>query len=326
MSDMEEREREIYHLIVPDEMKGERLDVAIVKLVADISRTRVQSMIKEGFVLVDGKKCDVPRFKVEPGMTIDTDAPAQQITTKAEPESIPLDVMFEDESILVVNKPAGMVVHPAAGNWSGTLVNALLGREPDLMEDDYMDPLRPGIVHRLDKDTSGALVIAKTPKALRKLSKMFAEREVEKTYLAIVHGWPLPSSAVIRTPFGRHPVDHKKMCVPRIVREDDEYREAVTAYTVIKSGYRNGQKVSVVKVRLHTGRTHQIRVHMAHKDCPLLGERLYNKGRSPYGVPRQMLHAWQLAFIHPLTGEELEFEAPIPADFDAVLDEITDEK
>lgn len=324
MSDTEARE--VYHLTVPEELKGERLDVAIVKLVTDISRTRAQYMIREGFILVDGKKCDIPRFKVEPGMTIDADAPAQQITTKAEPEAIPLNVMFEDDSILVVDKPAGMVVHPAAGNWSGTLVNALLGREPDLMEDEYMDPLRPGIVHRLDKDTSGALVIAKTPKALRKLSKMFAEREVEKTYLAIVHGWPLPASAVIRTPFGRHPVDHKKMCVPRIVREDDEYREAVTAYTVIKSGYRNGQKVSVVKVRLHTGRTHQIRVHMAHKDCPLLGERLYNKGRSPYGVPRQMLHAWQLSFVHPLTGEELEFEAPIPSDFEAVLDEITDEK
>ena len=318
--------REIYHLTVTEELASERLDVAIVKLVGDLSRTRAQNMIREGFVLLDGKKCDIPRFKVEAGMTIDVDAPAQQITTKAEPESIPLNVMFEDESILVVDKPAGMVVHPAAGNWSGTLVNALLGREPDLLEDDYMDPLRPGIVHRLDKDTSGALVIAKTPKALRKLSKMFAEREVEKTYLAIVHGWPLPTSAVIRTPFGRHPVDHKKMCVPRIVREDDEFREAVTAYTVIKSGYRNGQKVSVVKVRLHTGRTHQIRVHMAYKDCPLLGEKLYNKGRSPYGVPRQMLHAWQLSFVHPLTGEELDFEAPLPADFEAVLDEITDEK
>ncbi len=315
--------REIYQFTVPDDMRDERLDVAMVRLAKGdaFSRTRAQNMIRDGFVKLDGKVCDLPRMKVAPGQVIDVDAPAQEITAKAEPENIPLDILYEDDAILVVNKPAGMVVHPAAGNWSGTLVNALLGREPDLMDEDELDPLRPGIVHRLDKDTSGSLVIAKTPRALRRLSRAFAEREIEKTYLALVHGWPVPASSVIKTPFGRHPTDRKKMAVLRI----DNGREAVTAYRVLQQGWRNGQKAALVQVRLHTGRTHQIRVHMSHMGYPLLGERLYNRGRAP-DADRQMLHAWKLAFLHPETGEEMSFETPPPPDFIAVLDSFTKEK
>ena len=323
--------REIYHLTVPEEMAGERLDSAVVKLVqmqtenGEISRTRVQNIIKEGFLLLDGKAGLPPRTRLTAGQTIDIDAPAPEITVKAEPEAIPLDVLFEDESILVVNKPAGMVVHPGAGNWSGTLVNAVLGREPDMnlmLEDDSeIDPLRPGIVHRLDKDTSGALIIAKTPRALRRLSKAFAEREVEKNYLAIVHGTPIPTSSVIKTAFGRHPVDRKKMAVLR----QGEGKEAVTAYRVLKTGWRNGRKVSLIQVRLHTGRTHQIRVHMAHMGFPLLGEKLYNRGHAP-DADRQMLHAWKLEIYHPETDEVMAFEAKPPADFIEAVDSIQDEK
>ena len=163
-------QNDVFHLVVPDELAGERIDVAVAKLAPDTSRTRAQSIIRGKYLKLNGAICDLPRIRVEAGQVIDIDAPAQQITTQAKPESIPVDVMYEDEDVLVVNKPAGMVVHPAAGNWSGTLVNAILGREPELMDDEAMDPLRPGIVHRLDKDTSGALVIAKTPRALRKLS------------------------------------------------------------------------------------------------------------------------------------------------------------
>ena len=299
-----------------------RLDLYLVEQGLTDSRTRAQNMIKNGNVRVNGEVCTLQRTLVETGWTIDTDAPAQEITTQAAPESIPLDVLYEDDAILVVNKPAGMVVHPAAGNWSGTLVNALLGREPDLMEEDELDPLRPGIVHRLDKDTSGSLVIAKTPRALRRLSRAFAEREIEKTYLALVHGWPVPASAVIKTSFGRHPTDRKKMAV---LRTADDGREAVTAYRVLEQGWRNGRKVALVQVRLHTGRTHQIRVHMSHLGYPLLGERLYGRGHAP-DAPRQMLHAWKLAFEHPETGEEMDFETPPPADFIAVLDELKKEK
>jgi len=317
-------QNDVFHFIVPDELAGERIDAAVAKLAPDMSRTRAQSIIKGKYLKLDGEICELPRIKLEAGQTIDIDAPAQQITTQAKPESIPIDVMYEDEDVLVVNKPAGMVVHPAAGNWSGTLVNAILGREPELMDDEDMDPLRPGIVHRLDKDTSGALVIAKTPRALRRLSKAFARREVEKTYLAIVHGWPVPMSAVIKTEYARHPADHRKMTVPARLGGGDG-REAVTAYSVVKQGWYNGVKVALLKVRLHTGRTHQIRVHMAYKGYPLVGETLYNRGRAPI-ANRQMLHAWQLGFLHPETGEEMTFEAPIPEDFGKIADAITPEK
>ena len=317
-------QNDVFHLVVPDELAGERIDVAVAKLAPETSRTRAQTIIRDGYLKLNGEICRLPRIRVEAGQVIDIDAPAQRITTQAKPESIPVDVMYEDEDVLVVNKPAGMVVHPAAGNWSGTLVNAILGREPELMDDEEMDPLRPGIVHRLDKDTSGALVIAKTPKALRKLSKAFARREVRKTYLAIVHGWPVPMSAVIKTGYARHPSDYRKMTVPARIGDGDG-REAVTAYSVVKQGWYKGIKAALVKVQLHTGRTHQIRVHMSYKGYPLLGETLYNRGRAPL-ADRQMLHAWQLGFAHPETGEELMFEAPIPEDFQKAADAIMPEK
>ena len=265
-------------------------------------------------------QCKTPVF-VNDRIRVDT--PPPEAVSKAEAEAIPLDVMYEDADILVINKPSGMVVHPAAGNWSGTVVNALLDREPELQDDDQMDPLRPGIVHRLDKDTSGALVIARNGNTLRKLSRAFAEREVSKTYLAVVHGWPIPQASVIRTFIGRHPTDRKRMAVAR----DDRHgaREAITAYKVVRQGYWNGIKVAVLEVKLHTGRTHQIRVHMQHINFPLVGEKLYNKGRSS-PAERQMLHAWKLSFTQPVSGELLEFEAPLPDDLKNLIQGITPDK
>lgn len=316
-------QREIYHFTVPADAdpKGERLDLMLVRLAPDLSRTRAQTIIKDGWVKVSGTVRTLPKERVFSGQTIDADAPAQKISVKAEPEKIPLDIMYEDDDILVVNKPAGMVVHPAAGNWTGTLVNAVLGHESDMLDDEDFDPLRPGIVHRLDKDTSGALVIAKTPKALKRLSRAFADREVAKTYLALVHGWPLPEGAVIRTGFGRLGTDRRKMTVMPL----GEGREAVTAYTVLKKGWFQGVKSALIQVKLYTGRTHQIRVHMGARGNPLLGEKLYHRGRTST-APRQMLHAWKLEFTHPMTGEALSFEAPVPEDFKAVLAALTPEK
>lgn len=313
---------EIHRLTVSEESEGERLDLFLVRKAPDLSRTCVQTLIRAGQVSVSGEICLLPKRKLISGEQVVLDVPPPEKPEFATPEKIPLEILYEDDSLLVVNKPPGMVVHPAAGNWSGTLVNALLGRETELPDEgDGADPLRPGIVHRLDKETSGALVIAKTPRAHRILSKAFAERTVKKIYLAIVHGWPVPAAAVLKTAFGRHKTDRRKMAVLR----NGEGREAVTAYQTLRNGFLNGAKASLLRIQLHTGRTHQIRVHMSHIGCPLAGETLYNRGRAAL-FQRQMLHAWKLAFDHPLTGEHLSFEAPVPSDFREAAAALTMEK
>lgn len=304
----------VYELVIDETLANERLDVAITALCPDLSRTRVQKLIHDGLVTIGGRTELAPRDKYSAGTKITVIDPPPEVPDKAEAEDIPLDVLYEDDEVLVINKPAGMVVHPAAGNWHGTIVNAVLGREPGL-DDEDLDPMRPGIVHRLDKDTSGALVIAKTAKALRKLSKSFANREVNKTYLAIVHGWPMPKVNVVNLPIARHKTDRRKMTVVR----RGEGREALTSWRVVRNGVWEGKKVSVMELQLHTGRTHQIRVHMSHLDYPLVGEKLYNKGRSST-AERQMLHARRISFPHPETKEMMTFEAPIPSDFQAIMD------
>ncbi len=311
--------REHYELDVPPGLAGQRIDIALVQLIGDISRTRTQFFIKEGYTLLNGIPCRLPRYYLAAGDKIVIDAPENQIPVHAEPEDIPLDIMYEDESILVVNKPAGMVIHPAAGNHSGTLVNAVLGHATTMSAEDFPYPLRPGIVHRLDKDTTGCLVVAKTPKALRKLAKSFSDREVEKIYLAMVYGVPVPGASVIRNFMGRHPSDRLKMAVLR--DGDRNAKEAVTVYRTLRSGMWDKIKASILQVQLHTGRTHQIRVHMSHLGYPLLGDKLYGKGRQ-CPAPRQMLHAWKLSFPHPETGEMMSFEAPVPADFREVADSV----
>ncbi|MBR2963996.1 MAG: RluA family pseudouridine synthase [Lentisphaeria bacterium] len=303
---------EVYEFTLGEFDADERIDQVLSARLPDLSRTHIQKLIRDGKLTVNGKVCDVPRLKFSAGSVavLTDDLPA--VPLKAEGEDIPLDVIYEDDVLLVINKPAGMVVHPAAGNWHGTVVNALLGREPGLDDEDF-DAMRPGIVHRLDKDTSGALVIAKTAKALRKLAKSFADRDVQKTYLAIVHGWPSPPVNVVNAPIMRHP-DHKRMAIAR----DGQGREAVTTWKLIRKGLWDGRKVAVMEMQPHTGRTHQIRVHLSYKDYPIVGDKLYNRGRSS-PAPRQMLHARRISFPHPVTGERMEFEAPLPDDFLAII-------
>ena len=303
---------EVYEFTLDEYDADERIDQVLSARCPDLSRTHIQKLIRDGKLTVNGNVCDVPRLKFPAGSVavLTDDLPA--VPLKADGEDIPLDVIYEDDVLLVINKPAGMVVHPAAGNWHGTVVNALLGREPGLDDEDF-DAMRPGIVHRLDKDTSGALVIAKTAKALRKLAKSFADRDVQKTYLAIVHGWPSPPVNVVNAPIMRHP-DHKRMAIAR----DGQGREAVTTWKLIRKGIWDGRKVAVMEMHPHTGRTHQIRVHLSYKDYPIVGDKLYNRGRSS-PAPRQMLHARRISFPHPVTGERMEFEAPIPDDFLAII-------
>ena len=312
MSDEPGNNGEVYEFTLDEFDADERIDQVLASRCPDLSRTHIQKLIRDGKLTVDGKVCDVPRLKFPAGSVavLTDDLPA--VPLKAEGEDIPLDVIYEDDVLLVINKPAGMVVHPAAGNWHGTVVNAVLGREPGLDDEDF-DAMRPGIVHRLDKDTSGALVIAKTAKALRKLAQSFADRNVQKTYLAIVHGWPSPPVNVVNAPIMRHP-DHKRMAIAR----DGQGREAVTTWKLIRKGLWDGRKVAVMEMHPHTGRTHQIRVHLSYKDYPIVGDKLYARGRSS-PAPRQMLHARRISFPHPVTGEVMQFEAPIPDDFLAII-------
>ena len=278
----------------------------------------MQKLIDAGKLTLNGKVCAAKRTMVAEGDEISFEPPSDSPMEHVEAEEIPLDVLYEDDALLVINKPAGMVVHPAAGNCTGTVVNALLGRDSDLVSEfgEEDDPMRPGIVHRLDKDTSGCLVIAKNGVAMHKLSRMFADREVSKTYAAIVAPCPKVIAAEIRTQIGRHPVNRKKMAVVRSGGKD-----AYTRFTTLKRGKIGNVTAALLQVRIMTGRTHQIRVHMSYFGSPVIGDGTYGgNGRIP--APRQMLHAWKITFPHPFTKEELSFEAPFPADFQEYVDKI----
>ena len=300
---------------IPVQFAGLRLDQCLTRLMPEVSRSRFQSLIRGKAVFVNGVPCETPKYTVAKGDVIRVEMSAEPIAvTSAVPENIPLDVLYEDGQMIVVNKPAGMVVHPAAGNWSGTLVNALLGREPE-MGDEFAesDPLRPGIVHRLDKDTSGCLIVARNPDALTKLSEAFSERKTSKIYLALVWGHLARKEGEIVNRIGRHKVDRKKMAVL-----PNGGREARSAYRVIREGGVGEIPASLVEVRIYTGRTHQIRVHMAFLGHPVAGDAVYGGARK-LPAPRQMLHAWKLSVPHPVTGKILAFEAPVPDDFSAML-------
>jgi len=290
----------------------------------DLSRTQIARLMKQGLVTLDGKPA-APRDAARAHALARIEVPAPEPTTLAA-EEIPLAVVYEDEHLLVVNKPAGMVVHPGAGNRRGTLVHALLAHAPGIAN--VGGAGRPGIVHRLDKDTSGVLVVAKTQAAYLKLVEAIARREVHREYLALVWGEPKDRGGRIAEPVGRHPKDRKRMAVT------PKGRVAATNYRVLQSfGW-----ASYVECRLETGRTHQIRVHLSHLGHPLLGDATYGGGARrvlnlPEGarrlareivetMPRQALHAARLAFSHPATGERLALEAPLPADFSAALDRL----
>lgn len=279
-----------------------RLDHFLAEKVAELSRSRLQTLVKEGHVQLNGATTK-PNAKLRAGDRITLREPAPAPSSNA-PEEIALDILFEDDDLIVVNKPPGLVVHPAAGHASGTLVNALLHHCASLSGIGGVE--RPGIVHRLDKETSGCLVAAKTDAAHQALAKQFAGRDVEKIYLALATGRFTAKSGVVETQIGRHPVHRQKMAVVA----PDKGREARTGWRVL-SELPCG---SLVECTLHTGRTHQIRVHLKHLNHPLLGDEVYGK-RGDF--TRQMLHAWKLAFTHPRTGERKHFQAPIPEDFRA---------
>jgi 23S rRNA pseudouridine1911/1915/1917 synthase len=278
-----------------------RLDQFLAKRLPEYSRSRLQQFIRTGFVRVN-ERTTRPRQVVRVGDKIDLlEPPLEKIETL--PEPIPLDVLFEDEDLIVINKAAGLTVHPGAGQREHTLVNALLSYCTTLSGIGGKE--RPGIVHRLDKETSGCLVVAKNDTAHRELSKQFAARTVEKIYLALVAGKLRKPAGIIDEKIGRHPVHRQRMSVSA-----SRGRAAKTDYRVIRSS----DQASLIECRLHSGRTHQIRVHLHHLGHPVLGDKIYAL-RFAKNFPRQMLHAWKLGFRRPRTGEWKNFEAPLPADF-----------
>ena len=282
-----------------------RLDQFLAKRLPEHSRSRLQQLIRGGFVRLNGGTSR-PRQIVRAGDKIDLIEPPPE-KVDIQPEAIPLDVLFEDDDLIVINKPAGMTVHPGAGQREHTLVNALLSHCAGLSGVGGKE--RPGIVHRLDKETSGCLVVAKNDMAHRELSKQFAARTVEKIYLALVAGKLRKPAGVIDEKIGRHPVHRKRMQV-----SPHRGRTARTEYRVIRSS----DMASLIECRLHSGRTHQIRVHLHHLGHPVLGDKVYGP-RFAKNFPRQMLHGLKLGFRHPRTSQWKTFEASLPVDFDIAV-------
>lgn len=285
---------------------GERLDRYLARELADVSRSAVQKLIAAGSVRVNSEPARAGQ-RVEAGDVIECNFPApQSVLPQAEP--IPLDIVYEDADLLVINKPAGLVVHPGAGHDSGTLVNALLAHCPQVAQQGNE---RPGIVHRLDEGTSGLIVMAKNAPALEQLQRQFAGRQVEKVYLALLEGTLQPLQGVIEAPIGRNPRHRQRMAVVaaggRPARTAYRVREHLGSYTLIEA-------------RPETGRTHQIRVHLAAIGHPVVGDSLYGRRHAPFGLQRQFLHAWQLTFALPGSGERRTFIAPLPDDLRQVLE------
>jgi 23S rRNA pseudouridine1911/1915/1917 synthase len=286
-----------------------RLDAYLAaKQEVGLSRSRIKGLIDEGHVTVNGNRPKASQ-KVEPGDQIRLVVPEPE-PYDLTPEAIPLDIVYEDEDVVVVNKARGMVVHPAAGNWSGTLVHALLDHVEDL--EGIGGELRPGIVHRLDKDTTGLLVIAKNERAMAALQDQIRTHTARRIYWALVHGNTLPNTGRVEAPLGRHPSDRKKMAVNK------QGKEATTHFTVLEryAGY------SLVECRLETGRTHQIRVHMSFIGHPVVGDVVYGTRKAHLEMPGQALHAKKLGFYHPSTEQWMEFETELPADMAAAVERL----
>lgn len=294
-------------MVFKAEVKGQRLDVFVVEHCPELSRSHVQKLIEQGMVLVDGAQRKA-NYKLRDTEEVQVSVPEAEPITAA-PEDIPLDILYEDKDIIVVNKARGMVVHPASGVYSGTLVNALLHHCQDLSG--INGEIRPGIVHRLDKDTSGVMVCAKNDTAHLDLAEQIRTKTAHRTYWAIVHGNIKEEAGIIKGDIGRHPTDRKKMA---IVRENG--KPAVTHFKVLE---RFGE-YTLVECKLETGRTHQIRVHMTSIGHPLVNDPKYGpKKSSPFAIQGQALHSLQLTLTHPVTKEKMTFTAPVPSDMEKIL-------
>ena len=294
-------------LTAQTEMPQTRIDVFLNEQIEDITRSRIKQLIEDGCVLLNGKKTK-SGAKVKPGDIIEVDIPELK-EPEIVPENIPLDIVYEDDDMLVVNKPQGMVVHPAAGNYTGTLVNALMYYCPDSLSG-INGEKRPGILHRIDKDTSGLLLVAKNDMAHNKLAGQIKEHSLTRAYKALVHGGFNADSGRIDLPIGRHPSDRKKMAVTY-----NHSREAVTNYRVLE---RFGA-YTLIECVLETGRTHQIRVHMSHMGHPIVCDRVYGLKKEQFSAGGQLLHAYKVGFIHPRSGKYMEFTSELPEYYEKIL-------
>ncbi len=293
-------------LIIVEDSYGMRLDQYLAGQLPELSRARIQALIKAGDITVNGKATKA-KTPVEAAMRIEVAIPEPE-AAEAQPQDIPINVLYEDADVIVIDKESGMVVHPAAGNPDGTLVNAVLFHCGDLSGIGGVE--RPGIVHRLDKDTSGCIVVAKNDAAHLSLTTQFAERDTSKIYLAVVQGRPKEDAGTVFTNIGRHPVNRLKMCVVN----PGSGKAAITDYRVLR--YDAASDSSLVMCTLHTGRTHQIRVHMLHLGHPLIGDPIYAHPLRQKAKPgRLMLHAWRLAFNHPRDGRRVSIQSEIPAEY-----------
>ena len=293
------------------EETSDRLDRYLADQVTDLSRSRLQKLIEQGYVQVNGEVCTSKKLEVKLGDRIQIDIPAAQ-PLALQAEDIPLDILYEDGSLLILNKPAGLVVHPSAGHEAGTMVNALLAHCPTLPGINGVQ--RPGIVHRLDKDTTGAIAVAKTEQAFHHLQEQFRTKTARRDYLAIVYGAPPQESGTVDQPIGRHPVERQKMAVV----SEEKGRRAITHWRVKE---RLGN-YTLMEFELETGRTHQIRVHSAFIGHPIVGDLTYGSGRKSVNVnlPGQALHAWRLRLRHPLTEDWVVAIAPLPSTFTKLLE------
>ncbi|HZT76724.1 MAG TPA: RluA family pseudouridine synthase [Vicinamibacterales bacterium] len=305
---------------MPEDAEGGRLDVFVTSVVGDLSRSHIQRLIKDGHVLVDGKRAKANQA-VKTGQAVAVDVPEPSDATP-KPEALPLRIVYQDADVIVVDKPAGMVVHPAAGHSGGTLVNALLHHVTDLSG--IGGEKRPGIVHRLDRGTSGLMVVAKHDRAHEELARQFHDREVEKDYLALVWG-EVMAGRRIDAPIGRDPSNRKKMSA--------KARRAREAVTRIVRAEHFGRTLTLAQVAIHTGRTHQIRVHLSAIGHPVVGDPLYGGVhrripgdlRAVAHLERPFLHAARLVFTHPTDGRRMEFESPLPDDLQRVLDQLREQ-
>ncbi len=295
-------------MIFASQESGERLDKFLDEMLPDFSRSYLQKLIKGQHVTVQGQIVK-PNYRLRAEDEIHIEIP-DEIKLDITPEKIPLDILYEDQDLLVINKPKGMVVHPAAGHYSGTLVNALLYHCEGQLSG-INGVLRPGIVHRIDRDTTGSLVVCKNDMAHRSLAEQLKEHSINRRYRAIVWGNLKENEGTVDAPIGRHPIDRKKMAINRT-----NGKRAVTHYRVLK----RFSRFTYIECRLETGRTHQIRVHMASLGHPLLGDTVYSTAKSPYTLEGQCLHAMTLGFIHPRTGEYIECTAPLPEYFEHLLE------